>query len=247
MQQTEGLRPSRELQDDPAALDAVLGPGRGVVVLAPHPDDETLGCGALIAACFEARRPVHVVLVTDGGASHPGSASWPPERLACQRRSEAIEAIRRLGGGEEDLSFLGFPDGAVPAEGPEVAAAARRVRAICEATGAATLLSTGPRDAHADHKATAAIAAATAALRGGIEVLHYPIWPPEPDPRAPARRFSLGRHLELKRLAIGAHVSQLGGLVTDAPEGFVLPAAFVAAFLERDEIFLEPDDAFRHA
>ncbi len=43
-----------------------------IVVLAPHPDDESLGCGALLAAAF-AGKGARVVCLTDGSGSHPGS------------------------------------------------------------------------------------------------------------------------------------------------------------------------------
>ena len=65
-----------------AGLDRLLGPGGGALVLAPHPDDESLGTGGLIAACVAEGRRVHVAVVSDGAASHPGSRAWPPARLA---------------------------------------------------------------------------------------------------------------------------------------------------------------------
>ena len=45
----------------------------GVLVLAPHPDDETLGCGAALAAAVTAGYAVRVVAATDGDGSHPRS------------------------------------------------------------------------------------------------------------------------------------------------------------------------------
>lgn len=233
---------------DRSELSRVLGPQGGVVVLAPHPDDESLGCGALLAACFNAGRPAHVVLLTDGSASHPGSGSWPAQRLAQQRRAEATEAICRLGGSVGNVTFLGLADGAVPSEGADARAAVAEIRRICIATDAATLLSTGPADAHADHRATAAIAAGVVEALPGLRVLHYPIWPPEPQVQAAAvvTRFPQGDHRKRKALAVAAHLSQLGGLITDDPEGFVLPPDFVARFLDRDEVFVEPQDAICH-
>ena len=56
--------------DVPAAsADALLG-GRPLLVLAPHPDDESLGCGALLAHGL-AGPGAHVACLTDGAASHP--------------------------------------------------------------------------------------------------------------------------------------------------------------------------------
>ena len=53
-------------------LDDVIGPS-APLILAPHPDDESLGCGGLIAACCAAARPPVVAILTDGSQSHPGS------------------------------------------------------------------------------------------------------------------------------------------------------------------------------
>lgn len=90
-------------QDDailPITPDALLQ-GRAVLVLAPHPDDESLGCEALLAHAFArptANFRAHVVCLTDGAASHPGSEAVSPSRLAAIRRLELRAAIIRLGG-----------------------------------------------------------------------------------------------------------------------------------------------------
>src|SRR5690606_38092378 len=54
-------------------IPALDGP---LLVIAPHPDDETLGCGGVIALATCRNVRVHTVFVTDGGASHPNSAEW---------------------------------------------------------------------------------------------------------------------------------------------------------------------------
>jgi LmbE family N-acetylglucosaminyl deacetylase len=59
----------------------VITNGNVVMVLAPHPDDETLGCGGLITELTAKGRPPVVVVVTDGTGSHPASRSYPPARL----------------------------------------------------------------------------------------------------------------------------------------------------------------------
>ena len=66
-------------------LDDIIGSGT-CLVLAPHPDDESLGCGGLIAACVAANRPPLVVVLTDGAGSHPGSVAYPPDRLRAARK-----------------------------------------------------------------------------------------------------------------------------------------------------------------
>lgn len=87
------------------------GPAVRVVVIAPHPDDETLGCGGWLASCCANRVEVHVVVLTDGSASHPGHPVLTPNLLARQRRSECLEACRELGLPEDRVEFWGLPDG----------------------------------------------------------------------------------------------------------------------------------------
>ncbi len=81
-----------------------------VVVRAPHPDDESLGCGALLAAAFQ-KTGARPICLTDGSGSHPGSAAWPPSRLAQKRQEEMRKAVRCLDGCDEDVTWLGHPDG----------------------------------------------------------------------------------------------------------------------------------------
>src|SRR3984893_10953906 len=57
-----------------ADLDQIFGTG-GIVVVAPHPDDETLGCGGLIALASQLGRNIQVVVISDGVGSHPNSRS----------------------------------------------------------------------------------------------------------------------------------------------------------------------------
>ncbi len=80
------------------------------VVVAPHPDDEVLSVGGLLALLADCGRPVEVIAVTDGTASHRGSTEWPVERLARTRPRESRKALHCLGLAIEPAR-LGLPDG----------------------------------------------------------------------------------------------------------------------------------------
>ncbi len=80
------------------------------IVIAPHPDDESLACGGLIAeACREGLRG-KVVIVSDGAGSHPNSKAYPPDQLRALREEEARRAAAELGLGPEEIIFLGLAE-----------------------------------------------------------------------------------------------------------------------------------------
>src|SRR3984957_15932934 len=107
--------------------------GKTPLILAPPPDDESLGCGGLIAACCRARILPQVAILTDGAASHPGSTPYPPARLAARREAEARTALGILGLPPEHSVFLRFPDTAMPRGGDAYEAAVAALAARCKA------------------------------------------------------------------------------------------------------------------
>ena len=224
-------------------LEASDLPFRRAVVVAPHPDDESLGCGTLLAALAASGGAVRVVFLTDGGASHPSSGTWPRQRLAHLRRTEALAALAELGHGPEAALFLDLPDAAAP--GPGEAGFAAAVAAVAREAvriDAEALVVTWRHDPHRDHEAAYAVARGAA---GGRRLLEYPIWgwnlpAATVVAEAPPRGFRLDPtpHASAKRRAVERHRSQLGLVVADDPGGFALDPAVLARF-EAPEIFLE--------
>lgn len=222
---------------------AAIGGGRPILVLAPHPDDETLGCGGLIAEACARGQEVRVVVLTDGSGSHPGSKLFPPPRLAGLRRSEARAAASALGLSDDRLTFCGLRDGTAPQDGPVFAAAVAHLSALVTRLGAGLICATWEHDPHRDHAAAHAIAAA-AARRTGARHLAYPIWgwalPPDaelPDSPMPGVRLDISRRLAAKDRAIAAHASQIGGAIPDdaTPR---LAEGLLANFRQPFEVFL---------
>ncbi len=70
--------------------------GMTFVVLAAHPDDETLGAGGFLAKLHAAGAAVEVLLCTAGEASHPDSQTTTPEQLAAVRLTEFDTAVSGL-------------------------------------------------------------------------------------------------------------------------------------------------------
>lgn len=135
-------------------LDAVLARHPRVVLVAPHPDDETLALGATLADLAERGVAVTVVFATHG--------STP-------RRAEGDRAVATLG---KDISTLWWdlPDGGLAAARHEM------VRRLTDLVDDRTvLLAPAVEDGHTDHEAVARAAEAVA-QRLPVLLLHYPIW-----------------------------------------------------------------------
>jgi len=209
--------------------------GSRVVILAPHPDDETLGCGALIASARRRGILVAVISLTDGQASHPGSRRWPPAALARVRRAELRRAMARLGQTQAHLRFMGRHDGRLGAQGSALA-----LRRILNALRPTTVLVTSPRDHHSDHQAAYRLAvAATYSTR--IDLASYSVWS---KPLGRARSFS--RDAAQKRWAMAAHRSQIGPYIADDDEGFTFVPSLLRVMLAAPEHFaLVPASARR--
>jgi len=218
--------------------------GQRALILAPHADDESLGCGGLIAAATAAGRPPVVVVMTDGAASHPGSAAFPPARLREIREAEASCAVSLLGLPRENLLFLGYKDSFLPSRGADFDLAVTHVKLIAAENDCAILIAPWQGDPHCDHQAAARIAA-SAAARGRLALLSYPVWGWLRDgaelvcePRRGGWRLDITAHQHAKRHAIAAHASQHGALITDSPTGFRLPRHLLDVFARPFEVFI---------
>lgn len=189
--------------------------GSRAVVIAPHPDDEVLGCGGFLQLLAAAERPLQLISVTDGSASHPGSRRWPVERLCSVRPQESVEALRRLGLPLHSLKWLrgGFADSQVAARETQLVEFIERHLRPTD-----VVFTTWREDGHCDHEAVGR-ASAAAAKRIGATVHELPVWTwhlatPEDSlvPWQRARKILLAPPLVArKRHAIHAFASQLEG------------------------------------
>ena len=232
----------------PLATPLVFTGGGPLVVLSPHPDDESLGLGGTIAAAVLAGQDVRVIVLTDGAGSHPHSKLYPAERLVAVRKSEAAAAVAALGLPANHLTHLDLPDTRAPTEGVAFADAIDRIAAVVESAGASTLLTTWKGDPHCDHEAAALMGLAVRARLPRVALWAYPIWGWHLDPDAPLDepeptgfRLDIEPWLDRKRAAIAAHDSQMTDLIPDDPEGFRFTPQTLAPFLRPVEtVFAVP-------
>ncbi|MBC8049793.1 MAG: PIG-L family deacetylase [Chitinophagales bacterium] len=227
------------------AFTDLCGQDGGVVIMAPHPDDETLGCGGLIAHAAVHERPVIIIVMTDGTQSHPNSARFPAPRLAETRRLESREAARLLGLDPDRVIFLGLPDGALPDDGEGFSVAVESVFRICQSARAAALFCTWSYDHHLDHKAAWRMARNVQARMPHLRLWAYPVWgralpAPIAEGAPTGFRLDIAAHLAAKQSAIRAHRSQVTDLIDDDPDCFRLSPAVISVFERTHEIFLAP-------
>jgi LmbE family N-acetylglucosaminyl deacetylase len=221
---------------------------RPFIVVAPHPDDESLACGGLIAEAWRQGLRGKVVFVSDGAGSHPNSKTYPPDRLRSIREEEARRAGAELGLRPDEMLFLGLPDRFVPHKGEEAECAIGFIVDCVREIGARSLFVSWRHDPHCDHEASYRIAREVQRRAGEVRLFEYVVWghalPPstEIDPVRSGFRIRIDQEaLEKKRRAIAAHRSQTTDLIDDDPSGFLLTQIDLAHFDLPYEFFLESD------
>ena len=179
--------------------------GERVLVIAPHPDDETLGCGGVIALHLRAGDTVTVAIVTDGGGSRAGGLSR--ERIVALRREEAREAVGRLSGAT--LMQMGLPEGEWRHE-----ELVERLSALLSETKPHVIYSTSCVDFHPEHiRVALALASALNAAGEGscncvrVYEVQVPLTPILANLAAP-----IGPVVHLKAQALLAYRTQLPAL-----------------------------------
>jgi LmbE family N-acetylglucosaminyl deacetylase len=221
--------PERQWREALATVPRWRPAGIALVVVAPHPDDESLGAGGLIHECASGTALVRVISVTDGEA-----ARGDVPDLAAVRRRELQAALSCLAPRPVQWERLSVPDVKVSAfESSIEAAIDARVP-----TGA-MLAAPFEHDGHPDHDAVGRVCLRIARRRA-MTLLRYPIWSWHQrgiDAFREARLvcFELSPSAQLaKARALRCFVSQLRA----GPEPAVLPAHVLEYFARPYETFL---------
>lgn len=227
----------------------------GMLVVAPHPDDETLGCGARILRARRSGTVVTIVVATGGGRSHDGVKA-DPQALTALRSGELAEAASRLDVESVDVHELGYPDGELAGHLNELVA---DLTTLVERLQPAQVYVTCADESHPDHSAAAQAARRALSGRADTQLFEYPIWLWNDWPVS--RRFRgrsglvrwwkliLTRAVEKERVgdlsgakqnALAAYVSQLGGDGSDpAAAAIRLPEHLVRRAIRGPELFFQ--------
>lgn len=138
------------------------------MVLAPHPDDESLGTGILLQRAVANGAAIRIVYVTDGDDN-----AWPQRALdrkwrlnsvdrrrwGKRRRRESLAALKELGVDATSARFLGFPDQKLTrlllCAGDQTSA---RIAQFIKAWAPTDVVLPSCADTHPDHSALAILA-----------------------------------------------------------------------------------------
>jgi LmbE family N-acetylglucosaminyl deacetylase len=140
-----------------------------LVVLAAHPDDETLGVGGVLRVAHRAGTAITLVVATDGEAAYPRLGPRERRELAALRRAELRTALRRGGLQDIPVHWLGLPDSRLGEHTQELTERLTELLA-----GADAYLAPWTSDPHPDHRAAGRAARAAAAV--STYGWGYPIW-----------------------------------------------------------------------
>ena len=209
-----------------------LAPSRkSAIIFSPHQDDETLGCGGMIALKRQLGVPVKVVFMTDGryGIDHS-----QPEEVIKIRQQEAVAALGNLGVTPSEIHFLNLVDGDLAILPDE-----QRQQLIAKLSHLLQIFMPEEvyvphyKDFHEDHEATyklVQIAIASSGIK--VELWQYPIWLLWQNPLslklksqdiAGAYRLAINAVQNQKHQAIETYKSQIPGLTRGFLKRFFSP------------------------
>ncbi len=156
-------------------------PAGPLLVFSPHQDDESLGCGGVIALKRRAGDSVHVVFVTDGSACYdggPAATALPTEELIRIRQDEAIAALATLGVERDMITFLDHVDSQLDRlDSAAWQHAVSAIESIIRTVDPAQILAPHPADVHSDHIATSKLVRAALDSWGrSVDVWQYLVW-----------------------------------------------------------------------
>jgi N-acetylglucosamine malate deacetylase 1 len=212
---------------------------KSAMVFSPHQDDETFGCGGMIALKREQGIPVVVTFLTDGQGS-VSEDSEIKDKIIQIRKQEAVTALSILGVESSEIYFLDKVDGTLPhLEALQRQQTIEEIAELLHKYKPGEIYVPHQKDCHRDHEATyTLVKEAIAIAKIEVELLEYAIWLFWRAPLlimlklqdiANAYRLSIAAVQDKKKRAIASYSSQLEGL----------PPGFIKRFLGSYEIFFK--------
>lgn len=172
-----------------------LPPGKNILVIAPHCDDEALGCGGTLHKHHLQGHAITAVFMTDGSMC---DASTDVAETIMIRKREAEQAAKTLG--INQCLFLDHPDRQLRANDQVI----RQMETILEKTNPDIVYLPFYLDNHPDHMATARIGLSALRIRPVKTIFMYELW----TTLIPNRLVDISKTMETKMVAIRGYRSQ---------------------------------------
>ncbi|HFX6304708.1 PIG-L deacetylase family protein [Acinetobacter nosocomialis] len=152
-------------------LNLQLFRSKRVVIVAPHPDDEVLGCGGLMQQLVEQNCHIVILAVSNGTQSHPHSVKYTPDQLNDLRPQETLAALNTLGiSAFSERIGLNLMDGQIHLQTDQLNQALSQIVQPED-----ILICSYALDGHPDHEAVGKTVQAFAEARD-LLCLHVLIW-----------------------------------------------------------------------
>jgi len=218
------------------------------LIIAPHPDDESIAAGGLLQRTIASGGEVRVVFVTDG-ENNPWPLRYLKKKLRISdadraewgalRREESRRALSALGVPATSAIFLGYPDRLLSTMARSRDLRARdALAAVIDEFAPSLLVVPSAFDLHADHRAIAWFAQPAMSKRN---VVTYVIHGRSPRGRLAFRLDLTAEEAARKRMAIECHQSQL----VLSRRRFLSYAGDVEEFLEAESGVVRLDSRLR--
>lgn len=143
-----------------------------VLIVAPHPDDEVLGCSGLIQRLLGEGKRVDVVILSGGGKSHAGCCKIDESTLIESRRNLSRKAAEILGLPLERLHFLDYPDGSIAFDCPETDC----LKKLIDVLQPEAIFVPHKGEGWSDHLEAGRIVRALIGKMSGISLYEYCVW-----------------------------------------------------------------------
>lgn len=193
-------------------------PGKSVLVLSPHPDDEVVGCGGVLAKHTASGDYAKILYMTDGrqGTHY---RSMDPEKLVSLRKAEAERARNIIG--IKDFRHLDYPDGKLRLNSETIETIREELATITPDVVYTPFFF----ETHPDHSTTANILAAALKSNDKNPLIYaYEVW----TPLIPNCIVDISECIDIKRKALKQFESQRVNVdILEIFEGFSKYRAFI--------------------
>lgn len=208
-----------------------------ILIVAPHPDDEVIGCGGLISRLVAQGNLPHVIIMTGGGASHHNCCDTTENDIIAARRTLTSDALSILGISEENIHELDYPDGGISIDCPQT----ERLSALIDKIRPDSVFVPHWGEGWSDHVTTAKIVKAIAPdsvsiFEYCVWVWYYNVWRHLDWKNAMTLKMTACEH-ELKLKAIAAYTEPLAPC--GRPWSGALPQLFLKANSAMTELYFK--------